>query len=140
VAHVCQAHHANSRQADHPDYVVGQLVYLSTEHLELPLHWARKLALKFIRPFKISEVHNKASVVCLDLPPELTCRGIHSKFHVLHVRTYCANDNGLFLNRAPINFYDFGIRDDLNTEEAVDEISAHYWEGSDVLFLLKRTG
>jgi hypothetical protein len=136
---VKQAHYANQGRSDHKEFKVDDLVYLSTENLQLPSHRAKKLAPKFIGPFRIAEVHNKASVVRLDLPDELTKREIHPKFHASNIRPYRANDNDRFPNRTPVTFYDFGVGDAVNAEESVDEIVSHYWENGEVMFLVRWT-
>jgi hypothetical protein len=138
-ARVRQAHYANKRRSNHPLYSVGQMVYLSTDNIQLPLHRARKLVPKFIGPFEIAEVHHDASVVRLNLPTELTRRNIHPKFHVSRIRPYRANDDSLFPNRAPVQFYDFGMTDSVETEEYVNEIVSHYWDNDSVLFLVRWT-
>jgi hypothetical protein len=138
-ARVRQTHHANKKRSEQAKYTVGQLAYLSTENLQLPLQRARKLAPKFIGPFEILEVHESASVVRLKLPPDLARRNIHPKFHMSRIRPYVENNDALFPNRAPTRFYDFGNGDSVDTEEYVNEIVSHCWDNETVLFLVRWT-
>ncbi|TFK80237.1 hypothetical protein K466DRAFT_460814, partial [Polyporus arcularius HHB13444] len=53
AARVNTTYQANKRRAkDAPHYEVGDLVYLSTKKLSLPKGRARKLAPKYVGPFK----------------------------------------------------------------------------------------
>ncbi|KAG0692130.1 hypothetical protein DFH29DRAFT_1009311 [Suillus ampliporus] len=58
-----------------PPFVKGDLVYLSTVNLSLPKGRARKLAPKFIGPFKILDDY-KNNLFLLDLPSDLKQRGV----------------------------------------------------------------
>ncbi|EPT04441.1 hypothetical protein FOMPIDRAFT_19471, partial [Fomitopsis schrenkii] len=52
AARVKQTRDANRRRRPSP-FVEGDLVYVSTKNISLPRGLARKLALKFIGPYKI---------------------------------------------------------------------------------------
>ena len=69
---------------------------MSTKNLSLPKGWAKKLLPKFIGPYKIVEVHTAASMVTLDLPPELTAQRVHPTFHASLRRAHIPNDDGRF--------------------------------------------
>ena len=57
---------------------------------------AKKILPKFIGPFKIVEAHTAASMVTLDLPPELTAWRVHPMFHVSLIQAHIPNDDGRF--------------------------------------------
>uniref|UniRef100_A0A9J8CNB0 Chromo domain-containing protein n=1 Tax=Cyprinus carpio carpio TaxID=630221 RepID=A0A9J8CNB0_CYPCA len=65
-----------------PHYVCGQRVWLSTKDLPLRVP-SRKLAPKFVGPYRISKVVNPVTV-CLRLPNSL--RRVHPVFHVSKVK------------------------------------------------------
>ncbi|KAI0363210.1 hypothetical protein BV20DRAFT_929239, partial [Pilatotrama ljubarskyi] len=50
---VSQAHQANKFRQAEPEFEVNDLVYLSTKNLSVPKGRARKLALKYIGPYKV---------------------------------------------------------------------------------------
>ena len=52
-------------------YKEGDLVYLSTKNISLPKGLARKLAPKFLGPFKISKTLKEGATYQLDLSEEL---------------------------------------------------------------------
>lgn len=56
---------------------------------------ARKLAPKFIGPYKIVKDYGNNSYL-IDLPPELRKRGIHPVYHSQYLRVHIPNDNRLF--------------------------------------------
>ena len=108
-------------------------MYLSTKNLALPKGRAWKLVPKFIGPYKILEAHNRASMVTLKLPLELTSRHIMPTFHTSLVRPFVPNDKVQFPKQEAKSFYDFGNDDD--QEWFVEEIIAHKWEGDKNLSL-----
>jgi len=69
AARVKQTVMANRKRKDVP-FVKGDLVYLSTANLTLPKGHARKLALKFIGPYKITDDYRNNTFL-LELPAEL---------------------------------------------------------------------
>ncbi|KAF9484077.1 hypothetical protein BDN70DRAFT_764846, partial [Pholiota conissans] len=56
-ARVFQTLKANRFRTDDPNLVEGDLVFLSTENLNLPKNRARKLRPKFIGPYKITKAY-----------------------------------------------------------------------------------
>ena len=82
---------ANRKRKEAP-FTAGDLVYLSTENLSLPKGHARKLAPKFIGPYRILQDYKNNSYL-LDLPPELKQRGIHPAFHAHLLRLHEPNDD-----------------------------------------------
>ena len=69
---VTQLHHVNHQQQTGNIYSPGNRVYLLTKNLALPKGRAKKLLPKFIGLYKVIEVHTAASMVTLELLPELT--------------------------------------------------------------------
>lgn len=66
----------SNRKRKEAPFVKGDLVYLSMENISLPKGRARKLAPKFIGPFKILDDY-KNNVFLLDLPAELKQHSLH---------------------------------------------------------------
>ena len=121
--HVMQAHHTNRHRKPSEHFSPGDLVYLSTKNLSLPEGRGKKLLPRFIGPYKIVEVHTAASMVTLDLPPELTAWRVHPTFHASLIWAHVLNDNGKFPCRDAKSYYDFGSAD--KPEWFVDEILRH---------------
>ena len=68
------AHQANKHRSD-CDLVVGDHAWLSTEHLPLVSGLSRKLASRFIGPYKVIEQINPVSFK-LELPPSWHMRPV----------------------------------------------------------------
>lgn len=139
---VQQTYHANKKRRSEDDkrgeqdpLKAGDLVYLSTENLNLPTKRARKLVPKFIGPYEIIDGDSRTSAYTLKLPEDLQKRGIHPKFHVSLLRRHEPNDTEVFPHRDTKVFYDLGTSDE--TEWLVDEILGHEWHGDSVLFKVK---
>jgi hypothetical protein len=122
---------ANKKQHEEIPYAVGDLVFLSTKNLNLPKSWARKLALKFIGPYKIIQSNPKTSTYELELSAELQKRRIHPRFHALVLREHQPNDDAIFPSREAGRFYDFRMPDD--QEWMVESILGHEWVGARTL-------
>jgi hypothetical protein len=71
----------------------------------------------------VTEAHNKASRVTLELPEDLKNRPVSLTFHTNLVRRYIANNDDLFPKQEAKSFYDLGANAD--EEWLVDEIIAH---------------
>jgi hypothetical protein len=136
-ARVRATYYANKGRWAEVPYDEGDLVYLSTKNLNLPKGRARKLALKFIGPYKILKAQPGTSTYTLELPSELASRKIHPTFHGSLLRPHEPNDNVIFPSREAQRFYDFGVPDD--QEWFVDEIVRHEWTGNQVKFWVKWT-
>ena len=104
------------------------LVYVSTENLNLPKGRARKLLLKFIGPYKVLKAEPQMSTYMLELPAELVACHIHPKFHALKLRVHHLNNDMIFPGREINTFYDFGQPDD--QEWQVTKLVGHKWEGN----------
>ena len=79
------SHAQTSKQSSAPDYSIGDLVWLSTEHLSLP-YPTHKLTQKFIGPYCISAVLPNA--VTLTLPSSVS---IHPTVNISCVKPYKAS-------------------------------------------------
>jgi hypothetical protein len=122
-ARVFQTVRANKKRSDEPLVKVGDLVFLSTENLNLPKNRTRKLRPKFIGPYRVLKVSPDTSTYVVDLPPVLQRRRVKNTFHVSLLRPYQASSDALFPNRATPEPYDFGAGDD--QEWYVDDIIGH---------------
>jgi hypothetical protein len=124
-SHVSQTFHANKKHRMSLGYCRGDQVYLSTQNLTLPKGRARKLVPRFIGPYQVIEAQNEASMVMIELPPELVSRCIMPTFHASLIQHYMLNDSHRFPQREAKSFYDFA--NDNEQEWLVDEIIAHQW-------------
>lgn len=105
--------------------------------MNLPKSRAKKLAPKYIGPFKVISAFTKTSNYKLELSTELAERGIHPTFHTSLLRPHEPNDETIFPGREAKAYYDFGMPDDL--EWFVEEIDGHRWVGRRVEFRVKWT-
>lgn len=136
-ARVASTYHANQRRSEETPHKVGDKVYLSTKNLNLPKHRARKLAPKFIGPFRVTAAWPATSDYDLELSPELIARQIHPRFHASLLRAFEPNDDQLFPSRESKRFYDFGMPDD--DEWLVDEVFGHRVGAHGVEFAVRWT-
>jgi hypothetical protein len=119
---------ANKKRKESP-FVKGDLVYLSTENLSLPKGRARKLAPKYIGPFKILEDYKNNSFL-LDLPADLKQRGLHPSFHAHLLRPHIPNDDRRFPGRQLNQISEIGTLEDCSVSRVTD----HHGQGTDALF------
>jgi hypothetical protein len=98
-ARVRATYQANLSRSEEKPFGVGDLAYLSTANLNLPKQRARKLAPKYIGPYKVTEAYPEMSDYVLELTPELVARRIHPRFHVSLLRAHEPNDDALFPSR-----------------------------------------
>ncbi|KAL7284496.1 hypothetical protein ACG7TL_001787 [Trametes sanguinea] len=129
AARTKQVRDANRKRRPVP-FTTGDLVYLSTKNLSLPKGMARKLAPKFIGPYKIVKDYGNNSFK-LDLPSVLRQKGIHDVFHASLLRIHEPNDDRLFPGRSETQVYDLGEQDG---EWAIDRIVSHKGRGSSAVF------
>src|ERR1700677_1298572 len=108
-AHVSATYQANRHRAEEKLFQIGDMAYLSTVNLNLPKRRARKLAPKYIGPFKVTNVFPESSNYELELSEELIAWRIYPKFHISLLRPY---DNVVFPSRESRSFYNFGMPDD----------------------------
>ena len=105
-------------------------VYLSTANLNLPKRRARKLAPKYIGPFKVTKAFPDTSNYTLELSEELVARRIHPKFHVSLLCRYKPNDDVIFPSHESKRFYDFRMPN--NNEWLIDKIIGHRFVGKSI--------
>ena len=131
TARVKQTRSANRSRRATP-FVQDDLVYLSTQNLSLPKNCSRKLAPKFIGPFRILKDYGN-NTFKLDLPPAMLARGIHPAFHASLLRICVPNDDRRFPGRDPVQVLQ--LTDDLETDQwPVDRIVDHAGHGNTALF------
>ncbi|TFY69679.1 hypothetical protein EVJ58_g270 [Rhodofomes roseus] len=129
AARVKQTRDANRRRRPAP-FVTGDLVYLSTKNISLPRGLARKLALKYIGPYKILEDYKNNSYK-VDLSRNLKRRGVHDIFHSSLLRIHEPNDDRLFPGRLDSQIAELEDRDN---EWAIARIVSHTGEREGALF------
>lgn len=139
---VYQTYHANKRRRDESllhgvenKIQEGDLVYLSTENLNLPKGRAKKLLPRYIGPYEVIKAHAETSNYTLRLPEDLAKRRIHPTFHVSKLRRHEPNDDRLFPHREVRRYYDLGNPKD--GEWSVDEIIDHKWTRNKLTFLVR---
>lgn len=128
ASRVKQTRDANRRRRPAP-FVTGDLVYLSTKNISLPKGLARKLAPKYMGPYKILRDYGNNSFK-LDLPPNLKRRGIHDVFHASLLRVHEPNDDRLFPGRLDSQVMELEDRDN---EWAIDRLLSHRGQGLDAI-------
>ncbi|OAX36170.1 hypothetical protein K503DRAFT_867760 [Rhizopogon vinicolor AM-OR11-026] len=90
---------------------------------------ARKLALKFIGPFKILGDYRNNSFL-LDLPSDLKQRGLHPAFHAHLLRLHVPNDDRRFPGRQLKQIAEIGQLE----EWSISRIRTHSGQGTAALF------
>ncbi|TFY55328.1 hypothetical protein EVJ58_g8315 [Rhodofomes roseus] len=129
AARVKQTRDANRRRRPAP-FVKGDLVYISTKNISLPRGLARKLALKYIGPYKILEDYKNNSYL-IELSRNLKRRGVHNVFHSSLLRIHEPNDDRLFPGRLDSQIAEL---EDKDNEWAIARIVSHTGEREDALF------
>lgn len=132
AARVKQTRDANRKRQITP-FRANDLVYLSTQNITFRKGLARKLLPKFIGPYKILQDFGNSSFK-LELPPDLTKRGVHNVFHSSLLRIHIPNDDRLFPGRLDSQL---GNSPEAEEEWAVDEILSHHGTREDTLFEIK---
>ena len=132
AARVKSTFNANRKQQEVP-FKAGDWIYISTQNIRITKGLARKLAPKFIGPYRILKDFQNGSFQ-ISLPADLKRRGIHDVFHASLLRIHHSNDDRLFPTRSEA--YVFGT--DENTQEwMVDRITAHAGSGNNAVFELR---
>lgn len=124
-----QVRDANKHRRPAP-FTEGDLAYISTTNMSLPKGHARKLAPKFIGPFKILRAYSNESFL-VELPTELKRRGLHPVFHTSLLCIHLPNDDQLFPG------HEIGQTTSLSDpkpEWAVDKIIVHSGKAQHAIF------
>ncbi|OBZ66142.1 Transposon Ty3-I Gag-Pol polyprotein [Grifola frondosa] len=129
ASRVKQTRDANRRCRPAP-FTKDDLVYISTKNISLPKGLARKLAPKFIGPYKIVRDFGNNSYR-IDLPSNLRRRGIHDVFHASLLRIHEPNDDRLFPGRLDSQITEL---EDQDGEWAIDKLVAHRGSRNDAIF------
>jgi hypothetical protein len=74
---------------------VGDQVYLSTQNMTLSKGRAMKLVPQYIGPYHMTEAHNTAFMVTLELPENLENWHILLTFHTNLIRQYIPNNDAI---------------------------------------------
>lgn len=136
VARVKQTRDANRRRRPAP-FVESDLVYISTKNINLPVGSARKLAPKYIGPYRILQDFGNNSYR-IELPSNLKKRGVHDVFHASLLRVHEPNDDRLFPGRLDSQVLDL---DEHDNEWAIDKIIGHSGTGAAAIFKVRwKTG
>ncbi|PIL26936.1 hypothetical protein GSI_10074 [Ganoderma sinense ZZ0214-1] len=129
-ARIAQTEQANKKRRK-AMFQEGDLVYLSTKNLTIPKGRARKLAPKFLGPFRITKVIVEGATYKLDLPHEMLARGLVNAFHASLLRPHYPSDDRRFPGRLYHQIPGFGENP---REWAVDRILSHVGRGSEAEF------
>ena len=79
-------HFADRKRAPTPDFQAGDLVLLNVKNFRLQSGLCRKLAPRYVGPFRVVQAVGQAKLAYrLELPPELK---IHPVFHVSALKAY----------------------------------------------------
>jgi hypothetical protein len=101
AAKVSQAHHANKRRSPEIEYVVGDLVMLSTENRRRDYKSKNddrvaKFMPRYDGPYKIIAAMPEKSLYTLDIP---NSPGSYTSFHSKHLKKCTGNNAALFPSR-----------------------------------------
>ena len=94
ATHIKGTNDANKHRRPLP-FKEGDYAYISMVNIWLAEGLARKLAPKFVGPYKIKRDFSNNSYQ-IELPAELRRRGVHDIFHASLLRTHQPNDDRLF--------------------------------------------
>ncbi|QRV96227.1 Transposon Ty3-I Gag-Pol polyprotein [Ceratobasidium sp. AG-Ba] len=130
ASRVRQTEQANKHRKP-ADFKVGDLVYLSSKNMRLPPRFSRKLTPKYIGPHRIIQVVTEGASYKIELPRELSARGISPVFHALNLRIHVPNDDRKFPGRSGEQII---ALDKEPKEWAVDKILTHAGKGRDAEF------
>ncbi|QRV93625.1 Transposon Tf2-1 polyprotein [Ceratobasidium sp. AG-Ba] len=120
------------------DIEEGDLVYVSTKHMRMPKGFARKLAPKYVGPYRVERVVTPGASYKIELPEELKARGVRPVFHASLLRYHVPVDDRRFPGR---EFNQIATLGDAPQEWAVDRITSHKGKGRDAIFeILWKTG
>ena len=123
-----------NRKRSATSYREGDLVYLSTKNISLPKGRARKLAPKYLGPFKITRVLKEGATYQLGLSDELLKRGINPSFHASLLKPHVPSDNRRFPGRLPSQLPGFGEKPDKWIVESIVSHLSGTWYFSNFFF------
>jgi hypothetical protein len=126
---VKQTRLANQRHKPAP-FAEGDFVYLSTKNLSFPKDQSRKLAPKYVGPFKIIKDFGNSSYK-LELPSELKRKGIHPSFHASLLQIHQPNNDRRFPG---CTIHQVSALGDDPAEWAVEKILSSLRKGEDLKF------
>ena len=136
AARVKGTNDANKHRRPSP-FREGDYAYISTANIRLAKGLARKLAPKFVGPYKIKRDFSNNSYQ-IELPTELRKRGIHDVFHASLLRTHQPNDDRLFPDRSLSRIL---ADDEERREWEVEKVLAHAGSKENAIFQIRwKTG
>ena len=136
AARVKSTNDANKRHRRSP-FKEGDYAYISTANIRLAKGLARKLAPKFVGPYKIKRDFSNNSYQ-IELPHELKKRGIHDVFHASLLRIHQPNDDRLFPDRSLARLL---ANDEERREWEVERVLAHAGSKDNAVFQVRwKTG
>ena len=121
-----QSYYVNEKRKEDPDINVGDMVLASNESQLSHLPEGRqKLALKWVRPYKATNVDKSTSTYTLDISDSRR----HPTFHVSDIKKYVDSHLELFPNRQQRKPRVVLEEEDLNAE--IEKIIGHdgLWNG-----------
>ncbi|QRV77164.1 Pol polyprotein/retrotransposon [Ceratobasidium sp. AG-Ba] len=124
---------ANKRRRK-ADIKENELVYVSTQNMRLPKGQARKLAPKFVGPYRVLRVISEGASFEVDIPKEMRAKGIRPVFHASLLRKHVPSDDRKFPGREYQQIISLG---ETPNEWAVDRILSHKGKGRKAIFQLK---
>ncbi|QRV81672.1 Transposon Ty3-I Gag-Pol polyprotein [Ceratobasidium sp. AG-Ba] len=130
ASRVRQTEQANKHRKP-AEFKVGDLVYLSSKNMRLPPRFSRKLTPKYIGPHKIIQEITAGTTYKMELPKELSARGITPVFHASYLRIHVPNNDRKFPGRSAEQII---ALDKEPKEWAVDKILTHAGKGRDAEF------
>lgn len=129
AARTKQTRDANRRRRPAP-FEEQDLVYISTKNISLPKGLARKLAPKYIGPYRVLKDFGNNSYR-IDLPANLKRRGVHNVFHASLLRIHIPNDDRLFPGRLDSQVAEL---EDKDGEWAIDSLVSHQGSKENSIF------
>ena len=136
VAHIKGTNDANRHRRPSP-FKEGDYMYISTINIRLAKGLARKLAPKFVGPYRIKRDFSNNSYQ-IELPSELKKWGIHDVFHASLLRIHHLSDDRLFLDRSLSRML---ADDEERREWEVERVLAHIGSKDNTIFQVRwKTG
>jgi len=102
VAKIAQSYHSNEHRQDDPHFKIGDLVMLSTlncrrEHKQKGEKHVAKFMPRFDGPYEITDIHEEASTVTLDVPSQPNA---FPTYHTSQIKQFNSNDKEKFPSRS----------------------------------------
>ncbi|CEL60395.1 Transposon Ty3-I Gag-Pol polyprotein OS=Saccharomyces cerevisiae (strain ATCC 204508 / S288c) GN=TY3B-I PE=3 SV=2 [Rhizoctonia solani AG-1 IB] len=129
-AHVSQMVESNRHQRPSP-FKVGDLVYVNTKNMRVPMGKPHKLLAQWIGPVLIDGVVKEGATYHVELPEDLKRRGIKAIFHASLLKPHIPYEDRRFPGR---NYKQIASLEADDNEWAVEKIAGHRGKGSNAMF------